>query len=252
MVTEVIDYHERVSNLQYFPSKEELEFLVSKLPVQIDGDPTAEEEVSNYKDLDRIETNRIRGGACLVVAECLSQKAAKVFVQLQKWGKEMNMEHWAFLEEFLAIQKKNKAKGDAKDALIKPDYTFIKDLVAGRPVITYPLRHGGFRLRYGRGRNSGFSSDAIHPATMVVLNNFIAIGTQLKTERPGKSTAIAVCDTIEGPIVKLKDGSVMLLDTEEEARRVNKEVEEILYLGDILINYGDFFNRAHRLVPAIQ
>ena len=39
-----------------------------------------------------------------------------------------------------------------------PDYTFIKDLVAGRPVLTDPLNVGGFRLRFGRSRTSGYSS----------------------------------------------------------------------------------------------
>ena len=84
---------------------------------------------------------------------------------------------------------------------------------------------------------------------MVIVNRFIAIGTQLKVERPGKATTLASCDTIEGPIVKLNNGDVLLLETVEEAERVSKDVDEILYLGDVLINYGDFLNRAHVLVP---
>lgn len=249
-ITEVYDYHDRVTNLQYYPSQEELDYLLRHLPVQIDGDPSEKYEVSNYKDLKRIETNVIRNGPCLVLAECLAQKAKKVNAQLKKWGREFDLNQWDFLEEFLEIQKRSKAKGEAGgQEKIKPDYTFIHDLVGGRPVLTHPLRTGGFRLRYGRCRNSGFSSDAIHPATMAVMNDFIAIGTQLKTERPGKATAIAVCDKIEGPIIKLRNGTVMLIDSEEKARKHIKEIDEILFLGDILINYGDFFNRAHRLVP---
>jgi DNA polymerase II large subunit len=249
-ITEVYDYHDRVTNLQYYPGEEELEYMIRHLPVQIDGDPSEKYEVSNYKDLKRIETNVIRNGPCLVLAECLCQKAKKVNAQLKKWGKDFDMGQWDFLEEFLEIQKQSKAKGDvATQEKIKPDYTFIHDLVGGRPVLTHPLRTGGFRLRYGRGRNSGFSSDAIHPASMIVMNDFIAIGTQMKTERPGKATSVAVCDTIEGPIIKLKNGTVMLLETEEKARKHIKDLDEIIFLGDILINYGDFFNRAHRLVP---
>ncbi|MEM4266722.1 MAG: DNA polymerase II large subunit [Candidatus Nanoarchaeia archaeon] len=248
-ITEVYDYHEKVTNLQYYPSEEELRFLLKNLPVQIDGDPSEKYEVSNYKDLKRIETNTIRNGPCLVLAECLAQKAKKVDAQLKKWGKDFDMKHWSFLEEFLEIQKKSKAKGEEGKEKIKPDYTFINDLVGGRPVLTHPLKPGGFRLRYGRCRNSGFSSDAIHPASMAVMSDFVAIGTQLKMERPGKATAIAVCDKIEGPTVRLRNGTVMLLDTEEKARKHLRELDEIIYLGDILINYGDFFNRAHRLVP---
>ncbi|MBM3199812.1 DNA polymerase II large subunit [Candidatus Woesearchaeota archaeon] len=250
--TELEDYHEKVTNLQYHPSKEEAEFLTAHLPVQIDGDGSEKWEVSNYKDLPRIETNIIRNGVCLVTAECLAQKAQKVYAQIQKWGKDFGMEHWGFLEEFLKLQKQKKAQENVKkdkEELIKPDFTYIKDIVGGRPVLAHPLRPGGFRLRYGRCRNTGLSADALHPATMKVLNDFIAIGTQLKTERPGKGTSTYVCDSIEGPVVKLKNGNVLLLDDEEKAKKVQKEVEEIIFLGDILINYGDFFNRAHKLVP---
>ena len=251
MVTELYDYHEKVTNLQYLPSEEEISFLVKNLPVQIDGDPSEDYEVSNYKDLDRIETNRIRNGVCLVVGECLCSKAPKIWKQLSSWGKEFCMENWNFLDEFVKLQKKLRAMGEVKTNVmgLSPDYNYIKDVVAGRPILTHPMAKGGFRLRYGRTRTSGFSSDAIHPATMIVLDNYIAIGTQLKTERPGKSTVISVCDKIEGPIVKLKNGDVIFLEDKETAVRINGDIEEILFLGDILINYGDFFNRAHKLVP---
>src|SRR3989338_3369313 len=39
-VTELYDYHERVTNLQYLPSEKEIRFLMKNLPVQIDGDPS--------------------------------------------------------------------------------------------------------------------------------------------------------------------------------------------------------------------
>ncbi|MBW3014900.1 DNA polymerase II large subunit [Candidatus Woesearchaeota archaeon] len=252
---EVEDYHERVTNLQYHPSEDEIKFLAQHLPVQIHGDPSEKIEVSNYKDLKRIETNLIRGGFCLVMAEALAQKAKKVGAQLDKWGNDMNLAHWAWLNDFLTLQKKIKAKGQtggsSKDEKpkITPDYTFISDLVAGRPVLTYPLRSGGFRLRYGRARTSGYSGQCVHPATMHVLNDFIAVGTQLKVERPGKGAAFTPCDLIEGPIVKLKDGSVLMLENEALAKQYKSQIQEVLFLGDALINYGDFLNRAHILVP---
>ncbi len=254
MVTELYDFHERVTNLQYLPSEEELEFMVKNLPVQIDGEATEKYEVSNYKDLDRMETNVIRNGVALVLGEGLTQKGKKFWGKFSKWCNDFGMEHWKFLEEYIKLQEKIRAKEKKEkkgiEEKIKPDYGFIKDLVAGRPVFTHPLTKGGFRLRYGRCRNSGFSSQAIHPATMIILDSFIAIGTQLKVERPGKATTIASCDSIEGPIVKLNNGDVLFLETVEDAKKVVRDVDEILYLGDILINYGDFLNRAHMLVPS--
>jgi len=250
-VTEVRDYHERITNLQYFPSDDEVRFMVQHLPIEIDGDPTEKIEVSNYKDLPRIETNRIRGGVCLVIAEGLTQKAQKLWKQLSMWQKDFDID-WSFLSEFIELQKKKKAKQSTTDdskEKIKPNYTYLADLVAGRPVLAYPLRSGGFRLRYGRSRTSGYSTLCIHPATMYFLNNYIAIGTQLKVERPGKATALTTCDTIEGPIVKLNDDSVHIVNDEETAKRLASEVKEIIYLGDFLASYGDFFDRNHSLVP---
>jgi DNA polymerase II large subunit len=250
-ILEVRDYHERATNLQYFPSEEELEFLVKNLPIQVDGDPTEEIDVSNYKDLDRVETNKIRGGLCLVLAEGLAQKAKKLKKQLDKWGKEMDLD-WTFINEFLNIQKRIRAKGESKskdDAKISPNYTYISDLVAGRPVFSLPLRSGGFRLRYGRSRITGLACAAIHPTTMHILNNYVATGTQLKVERPGKAAAIVPCDQLEGPIVKLKDGSVKLIETIQDAKQCKNEIQQIIYLGDILFSYGDFSENNHRLVP---
>lgn len=255
MCTELTDYHERVTNLQYMPSDAEIRYLVENIPIQIDGDPSEKIEVSNYKGLDRVETNRVRNGVCLVTGEGIAQKAPKVWKQLAKWGIDLGMEQWNFLGDFVKLQKEIKAKkavkkDDDSDQKLKPDYTFIKDIVAGRPVFNHPLADGGFRLRYGRSRISGLSANSMNPATMAVLNDFIAIGTQLKTERPGKSTIISNCDSIEGPIVKLVDGSVLKLNTLEEANKVKNKVEEVIYLGDMLICYGDFFDRGHTLIPA--
>ncbi len=251
---EVEYFHERVTNLQYFPSEDEVTFLATHLPVQIEGDASEKFEVPNYKKLPRVSTDFMRNGFCLVMAEGLSQKSKKFWGKFSKWYTEFGMDHWKFLDDYVALQKKVKSKGQkaaSSDSGVKiaPDYTYIKDLVAGRPILCHPLRHGGFRLRYGRGRNSGFSTDAIHPATMLVLDSYVAIGTQLKLERPAKATSLAVCDTIMGPVVKLTDGSVVCVETEEEARSLVGNIAEVLYLGDILINYGDFFNRAHTLLP---
>ena len=250
-ITELYDYNERINNLQYLPSEEEIEFMCKHVPVQITGDPSEELEVSNYKGLDRIETDRIRNGVCLVYGEGLCQKATKVFKQVSKWGKDFDLDEWMFLDSFLKLQSKLKAKSTTDEIVaVKPDHTFVKDLVAGRPVFTHPLRNGGFRLRYGRARNSGFSAQCVHPATMAVLNSFVAIGTQFKVERPGKSSVVATCTSLEGPIVKLVDGSVVALHTVEMAKKVISQLQEILYLGDLLICYGDFFNRGHTLAPA--
>src|SRR3989338_5783530 len=202
-VTENYDYNERVTNLQYLPTEEEITFLAKNIPIEISGEPSEDREVLNYKDLPRVETNFIRGGMCLIFSEGLAQKAQKglrLWKGVQKKG--FNVSGWEFLEEYIKIKnKKDKSKSDNTP-------TYIKDIVAGRPVFSHPSRSGGFRFRYGRSRNNGFSAVSVHPATMGITDSFLSGGTQLKIEKPTKGCTISSCDVIDGPIVKMKDGSV--------------------------------------------
>ncbi len=240
-ITELYDYHERINNLQYLPTEEEAYFIAKNLPIQICGDPTENREVSNYKNLPRIETDLIRGGFCLIIGEGLSQKAAKgvrILKSLQK--KDLQISDWEWLNEYVKIhEKRERGKSD-----LSP--TYIKDLVAGRPVFGHPGK--GFRFRYGRSRTSGFSAVSINPDTMAITNNFIATGTQLKTEKPTKGCIVTPCDQIEGPIFKFRDGSVRKFENYKETKNVFDEIEEIIYLGDILFPLGDVINRNSVLI----
>jgi len=242
-ITENTDYHERVTNLQYFPTEEEMEFLAKNLPIEIGGDPTESKEVSNYKDLPRVPTNYIRGGMCLTFSEGLAQKAAKGVKRLSSPKKAgLKCTGFDFLGEYLEIhEKRTSGKGDTVA-------TYIKDLVAGRPVYGHPSRSGGFRFRYGRSRVSGFSSASIHPATMGITNGFLSHGTQLKIEKPTKGCILTSCDLVDGPIVKLKNGSVRKIEVFEESKKIYRDVEEIIYLGDILFPLGDVMDRNHDLL----
>jgi len=242
-LTENTDYHERVTNLQYFPTEEEMEFLAKNLPIEIGGDPTEKREVSNYKDLARVPTNFIRGGMCLTFSEGLAQKAKKGIGRLKSVKADgMKATGFDFLPEYLEIHDKREAGGADTVA------TYIKDLVAGRPVYGHPSRSGGFRMRYGRSRTAGFSATSIHPATMGISNGFLSQGTQLKIQKPTKGCIITSCDSIEGPIVKLNDGSVKKVKTFDEAKELYPLVEEIVYLGDMLFPLGDVIDRNATLV----
>jgi DNA polymerase II large subunit len=237
-VTENQDYHDRITNLQYMPTKEEMTFLAENIPIQIDGDPTTRFEVSNYKNLERVKTNYVRGGMCLIFSEGLAQKAAKGLRLLNKMKeKGLDSNGFDFLEEYIKLHEKRDT-GKADDSP-----TYINDIVAGRPIFGHPSESGAFRFRYGRGRTSGFSATSIHPATMEITDGFIATGTQLKTEKPMKGCIVTSCDSVDGPIVKLFNGSVKKIKTREEAKRIYKDVEEIIYLGDILFSFSDVTNR---------
>jgi len=250
--TEIADYLRVVAHRQYVPTAEELDFMMRRIGVEVNGDPTEKYEVSRYKRVDRVETPLIRGGMGLVLTEGPTLKAEKIVKQLNKWGKKFGFTEWDWMGEFVKLKKSlhyQKTEGD--DAVkVKPNLDYLGDIVAGRPVFGHPMRSGSFRLRYGRARNSGFAAHAMHPATLKILNDYVATGTQLKVERPGKATVINPCDSIEGPFVRLKNGDFLYLETEEQADKVKKEIEEITFIGDVLVCYGDFSENGKRLAPA--
>ncbi|HDP97213.1 MAG TPA: DNA polymerase II large subunit [Euryarchaeota archaeon] len=239
---EEIPLYKTCQHLQYSPGNEEIDLVARNIPVCIDGEGTEDKEISGFRDLPRIETNRVRGGGCLVFAEGLCLKAPK----LQKHVKRLKIDGWDFLDQLLL---KRDASIDASSNGIAPSSKFLKDIVAGRPVLSHPSRIGGFRLRYGRSRANGLAAVGMNPATMTLLGEFIAVGTQVKLERPGKAGAVTPCDSIEGPIVLLDNGDLVQVDTISGANAVAGKIGEIVDVGEILIPFGEFAENNHPLVP---
>jgi len=225
-------FERSVSRFQYHVSDEELRRALQFLPVQVTGLESDPVEVSAYRDLPRIETNRVRGGALRVVNDGVVGRSAKVWTIVEKLG----IEGWDWLKSVREIERKKNAG-------------FMEDIIAGRPIFSFPSRRGGFRLRYGRSRNTGLAAVGVHPATMMVLQNFLAAGTQLRIEGPGKSGVVLPVDTIEPPIVRLRDGSVVRASLENFAQ-IKNVVDKILFLGDILIGFGDFLYTNKPLLPS--
>lgn len=250
-VEEVKLYDRRV-HLQYPSSNDEIRFAVEHLPVEINGDSTEDEEVSAFRKLPRIKTNKIRGGACLVLNDGILLKAPK----LLKIAKSMNLEGWDWLGKLKDIAQKDEKKVDLETTdknskvIIPPNSKYVSDVIAGRPVFSHPSEIGGHRIRYGRSRNTGLAAAGLHPATMILLDDFIAIGTQLRIERPGKSASICPVSSIEPPIVKLKNGTVRKISNIKMAKECFQDIEEILFLGDILFGFGEFSENNHKLVPS--
>lgn len=242
---EIEMYHNLASRLQYHPEKKEIKKIIKNCPVCITGVPTEQIEVDVHKNMERIDTNKLRGGMCLVVAEGIAQKKKKVLKTTQKHNID-----WEWIESLIEVNKEDIGEEREEEKELQPNKKFLSNVVGGRPIFSYPLATGGFRLRYGKSRNNGIAAKSIHPAATRILDEFPAHGTQLKTERPGKAMAVTTCDKIEPPIVKLENGDVIRVETEEQAKEINSEVEKILFLGDMLITYGDFLEENHKLAPS--
>ena len=96
----------------------------------------------------------------------------------------------------------------------------------------------------------GLASMSLHPSTMLIVDSFVAIGTQLKLHCSGKATASTPCDTLEGPSVILEDGTFTRLDDYNLALKVVNQVKEIVDLGELLIPVGEFLENNHPLQPS--
>jgi DNA polymerase II large subunit len=228
-IEEVRLYERHVGRFQYHVSDQELRKALEYLPVEVTGTESDPVEVSSFRNLPRIETNRVRGGALRVVNDGIVGRASKVWTIVEKLG----IEGWDWLKQIRELKKKKSAG-------------FMEEVIAGRPIFSFPSNTGGFRLRYGRARNTGLAAVGIHPATMMVLEGFLAAGTQLRLELPGKGGVALPVDYIEPPIVKLKTGDVIRVST-ENFREIKDKIEKILFLGDILISFGDFLYSSKRL-----
>ena len=241
-VEEVELYESEVTNLQYSPTPEEVRFATNHIPVEVTGEQTDAVEVS-HRDLERVETNNIRGGALLAMVEGVIQKSKKIHKISNKLGL-----NWEWLTEYSKPKKEESADTTEESEIIhEPKY--IQDIIGGRPVLGHPSEKGGFRLRYGRSRNTGLATMGVHPATMALLE-FLAVGTQLKIEYPGKGNCVVPVDSIEAPTVKLKNGDVVIINSVKQARELKKDVVEILFLGDMLVAFGEFLRNNQPLYPS--
>jgi DNA polymerase II large subunit len=236
-VEELRLYEREVARFQFKVSDEELFNAVMRLPVEVNGVETDPVEVSAYRNVPRVDTNRVRGGALRVIHDGLIGRSYKVLKIIDNLG----IEGWNWLREI---------KPPVAEAEEAREFMFMEDVLAGRPIFSFPQFTGGFRLRYGRARNTGLAAVGFHPSTMLILGKFIAIGTQLRLEKPGKAGIAATVNSIEPPVVKLKDDSVVRLSDPKQAEALIDSIQKILFLGDILVGFGEFLENNRPLLPS--
>jgi DNA polymerase II large subunit len=235
-VEELRLYEREAGNFQYHVPDEDVVTVISNLPVELDGVDTDPVEIVSHRNMTRISTNRVRGGALRVLNDGLIGKSRKLLKLIELF----ELDGWDWLKNLKgAIQT-----GDEDDASHR-----MREVITGRSVLSMPKKLGGFRLRYGRACNTGFSSVGIHPVIAEILDHTIAVGTQIKIDIPGKASTIAFVDSIDTPIVRLKNGNVIKIKDTHHGIQLKPQIEKILHLGDILISYGDFLENNAELVP---
>lgn len=229
-------YEREVGNFQYKVTDDDIRLAISNMPVEIDGVETDPVEVVVHRNLKRVATDRVRGGALRVLNDGVIGRAHKLAKKLAA----LNVTGW----EWLSL-----LKGGTQQSTNETEQAgaHFEEVISGRAVLSMPKRRGGFRLRYGRSMNTGLSTVGIHPAVAALLDYPVVVGTQVKVDLPGKAATVAFVDSIEGPTVLLSDGSVKKITSLGEAEATRGKLVKILDLGDILISYGDFLENNKNL-----
>lgn len=238
-VEELRIYEREASSFQFHVLDEDIVKVISNLPVELDGVDTDPYEVVNHKGMTRIKTDRVRGGALRVLNDGLIGRSKKLLKRIELY----NLDDWEWLNELKgAVQT-----GDGEeDAATKR----MREVITGRSVLSMPNKLGGFRLRYGRACNTGFAAVGFHPVVAEILDHTIAVGTQVKINIPSKGATVSFVDSIETPIVRLKNGDVVKIQDIQHGLKIKNEIEKILHLGDILISFGDFLENNAKLIPS--
>jgi len=213
---------------QRLPTSDEMKFIMTNLPIFIDGSPSEQIEVSSYKFTKRIKTARLRGGVCLIITEGLLLKYKK----LEKYYQIFDLvKEWSWLAQLAPTYETNeKGSTEAK---------YLQSIIAGRPLFSMTNSPGHLRISVGRSFNTGLGTAGVHPM-VAKLSKFLNVGTQLIIDSPGKALTIASVDTLAPPTVKLKNGDTVLLESPQIYYKVKDSIILILDYGEILISAGDF------------
>jgi DNA polymerase II large subunit len=232
-------YERDVGSFQYKVTDDDIRRAIGNLPVEIDGIETDQIEVVVHRNLKRVSTDRLRGGALRVLNDGVIGRAHKLAKKLAI----LNISGWEWLAELKGGTQQTTNETESSGA-------HFEEVISGRAVLSKPRSKGGFRLRYGRSMNTGLSTLGIHPAVATLLDYPVVPGTQVKVDLPGKAATIAFVDSIEGPTVLFKDGSIRRVSTIQDAEQGKENLEKIIDLGDVLISYGDFLENNKNLPPS--
>ncbi len=235
---ELRTYVRMVSRFQYNVPDHLIEKALRNIPVEVTGVPTDNILAPSYRNLPRVETNYLRGGALRVINDGIIGRARKAL----KLVEMLSLSGWEWLREVAEEFSRMHSASSAEES-------YLNEVIGGRPVFSLPDAFGGFRLRYGRSYNTGMAAVGVHPMTMKVLEGYIATGTQLKLDYPGKGGVAMPVDTIEPPRVLLDDGSVVKVDNDLTYAEIKNKIVKILFLGDILISFGDCVENNVELRP---
>lgn len=110
-VEELRIYERDIGSFQYHVLDEDIITVISNLPVELDGVDTDQNEVVNHKNMTRIKTDRVRGGALRVLNDGLIGRAKKLLKRIEMY----KLSGWDWLGDLKgAVQKGEEGDSAAK------------------------------------------------------------------------------------------------------------------------------------------
>lgn len=194
--------------------------LIPKLGIEVTSDFIFFLPVTQHQNISihgRNLANFVRGGMCEVYLSILKQ---------QKEIKQLDEKHGLSID-WITFSDDN--------IISITEKSFFEKSRGIKPQFAHSSTKYNFRLRYGRARNTGGNVVGIHPTTMALLG--ITTGTQLFLDNGMDECIVSPVTSIEPPLVKYRNGEIKRLKNYEKSlARIDFTIEEVIQLGDILID----------------
>ncbi len=200
--------------------KDLITLLVENIGVEISGESYDRLEVNKYRNLPNI-TNQLRMGMCVALEEIIDN--INLIAQLRI---SSGIPEWDWLKYPIKVKRKEKKEFN------------IDDVRVTQPILSKTGKSGGFRLRYGNSRITGQGVAGIHPATMYITE-MLSPGTIIKIDVMDRPLTVFPLPSIMGPLIELKNGTVIRVDSLTELEQIEDKITLIWELGDILISPND-------------
>ncbi|MHA2175868.1 MAG: hypothetical protein ACXABI_13625 [Candidatus Hodarchaeales archaeon] len=200
--------------------KEHLRLFLQNIGIELTSEPYERIEVKKHRNLPKL-TNHLRMG--------LNVGLEKILLNLEEIAKQKlisGIPEWEWLDN-LTFQDVYKQKKFGSH-----------DIRSTRPLISQSNVPGGFRLRFGSSRITGFGTIGINPVTML-LTNLLSPGSTIQIDVSDNFYAINPVSSILGPLVELHNGSLRRLNYIEEYHDLKNKIAQIWELGDLLVSSFD-------------
>ncbi len=196
--------------------KDLAKLILQNIGIEISGESYERIEVVKYRNLPPL-SNQLRMGMCVALERFMDNinliTRYKILAEIPEWN---------WLDRSFHFVKKNK--------LVFGD----REIRGTQPLLSKSSGPGGFQLRYGRTRNTGFGSVGVNPATMMLLK-IISPGTSIKIDLIERNLITLPVSSLTGPLVTIEDGSLVRIDNIETFKEYENRIIQIWELGELLL-----------------